>query len=157
MHDNYEGYLETFGASSNADDASGTGGTVYSRALNTGSQSLKDAASSLLDAWLAWAKTDYYDPLRVLRFVLDDLARWVNEHNISQSDIEATTHTGYQGAGYTTVRHSPKTGFLQEHPEYGDLSDIANWKKVGEKAVEALEPGCRPGGSSGPPLRRRRS
>ncbi|NEE09001.1 hypothetical protein G3M58_21410, partial [Streptomyces sp. SID7499] len=25
VHDNYEGYLETFGASSNADDASGTG------------------------------------------------------------------------------------------------------------------------------------
>ncbi|MFD5646068.1 AAWKG family protein [Streptomyces anulatus] len=141
VHDNYEGYVETFGASSNADDASGTGGTVYSRALNTGSQSLKDAASSLLDAWLTWAKTDYYDPLRVLRFVLDDLARWVNEHNISQSDIEATTHTGYQGAGYTTVRHSPKTGFLQEHPEYGDLSDIANWKKVGEKAVELWNQG----------------
>ncbi|RPK56995.1 hypothetical protein EES43_23135 [Streptomyces sp. ADI96-02] len=141
VRENYDGYVETFGATSNADGVTGTDGTVYSRALEAGSQSLKDTASNLLGNWLEWAKSDYYDPLLVLRYVLDDLAFWVDENNISKSDIEATTHNGYQGAGYTTVRHSPQAGFSQEHPDYGDLSDIANWKKVGEKAVELWNKG----------------
>ncbi|MFJ2027428.1 AAWKG family protein [Streptomyces sp. NPDC087897] len=141
IRENYDGYVETFGATTNADGATGTGGTVYSRALSIGSQSLKESATTLLEKWLEWAQSDYYDPLRVLRYLLDDLALWVNEHNISQSEIEAYTHTGYQGAGYTSVTHSPKSGFRQDHPDYGDLSDIANWKKVGEKAVELWNQG----------------
>ncbi|WP_460037262.1 AAWKG family protein [Streptomyces cavourensis] len=141
VRENYDGYVETFGASTYADDATGSGGTVYSRALSIGSQTLKDSATNLLGNWLEWAQSPHYDPLRVLRYLLDDLAMWVNEHNIGQSDIEAYTHTGYQGAGYTSVTHSPKGGFLQEHPIYGDLSDIANWKKVGDRAVELWNQG----------------
>ncbi|WP_206304635.1 AAWKG family protein [Streptomyces sp. B27] len=141
VRENYDGYVETFGASTYADDATGSGGTVYSRALSIGSQTLKDSATNLLENWLEWAQSPHYDPLRVLRYLLDDLAMWVNEHNIGQSDIEAYTHTGYQGAGYTSVTHSPKGGFLQEHPIYGDLSDIANWKKIGDRAVELWNQG----------------
>ncbi|MEW9509468.1 AAWKG family protein [Streptomyces bacillaris] len=141
VRENYDGYVETFGASTYADDATGSGGTVYSRALSIGSQTLKDSATNLLGNWLEWAQSPHYDPLRVLRYLLDDLAMWVNEHNIGQSDIEAYTHTGYQGAGYTSVTHSPKGGFLQEHPIYGDLSDIANWKKIGDRAVELWNQG----------------
>ncbi|NUV40990.1 AAWKG family protein, partial [Streptomyces sp. CAI-24] len=141
VRENYDGYVETFGASTYADDATGSGGTVYSRALSIGSQALKDSATNLLGNWLEWAQSPHYDPLRVLRYLLDDLAMWVNEHNIGQSDIEAYTHTGYQGAGYTSVTHSPKGGFLQEHPIYGDLSDIANWKKIGDRAVELWNQG----------------
>nr|WP_260611478.1 AAWKG family protein [Streptomyces sp. WAC04770] len=141
VRENYDGYVETFGASTYADDATGSGGTVYSRALSIGSQALKDSATNLLGNWLEWAQSPHYDPLRVLRYLLDDLAMWVNEHNISKSDIEAYTHTGYQGAGYTTVTHSPQGGFLQEHPIYGDLSDIANWKKIGDRAVELWNQG----------------
>jgi hypothetical protein len=141
IRENYDGYVETFGATTNADGVTGEGGTVHSRALAIGSESLQTVATTLLEKWLEWAKSDYYDPLRVLRYLLDDLALWVNEHNIGKSGIEAYTHTGYQGAGYTTVTHSPREGFLQAHPDYGDLSDIANWKKVGEKAVELWNQG----------------
>ncbi|MFD5683661.1 AAWKG family protein [Streptomyces bacillaris] len=141
VRENYDGYVETFGASTYADDATGSGGTVYSRALSIGSQTLKDSATTLLGKWLEWAQSPHYDPLRVLRYLLDDLAMWVNENNIGKSDIEAYTHTGYQGAGYTTVTHSPQGGFSQEHPIYGDLSDIANWKKIGDRAVELWNQG----------------
>ncbi|CAO0832172.1 hypothetical protein SMICM17S_01951 [Streptomyces microflavus] len=67
----------------------------------------------------------------MLRYVLDDLAQWVDTENVARTDIKSYT-TRYS----TTVSHSPQAGFSQVHPEYGDLTDIANWAKVGDKAVD---------------------
>ncbi|OSC76678.1 hypothetical protein B5180_00860 [Streptomyces sp. BF-3] len=131
IRENYDSYVETFNSTAGTGDQTGTGNTVYSRALSLGRQHLEQAARDLLAAWLKWAQSDYYDPHRVLRYVLDDLAQWVDANNVAKTEITSTT-TRYT----TTVRHSPHGDFSQTHPEYLDLTDIANWAKVGDKAVE---------------------
>ncbi|MGW0790032.1 AAWKG family protein, partial [Streptomyces sp. NPDC002911] len=136
IRENYDSYVETFNSSAGTGSETGTGNTVYSRALSLGRSYLVDAANKLLDAWLEWAKSAYYDPHRVLRYVLDDLAQWADTENVARTEITSTT-TRYM----TTVRHSPQAGFSQVHPDYGDLTDIANWAKVGDKAVEIWNKG----------------
>ncbi|MFD3738082.1 AAWKG family protein [Streptomyces sp. NPDC058629] len=131
IRENYDSYVETFNETAGSGDATGTGSTVYSRALSLGRSHLEQAARDLLGHWLTWAQSDYYDPHRVLRYVLDDLAQWVDRENVAKTDIKSYT-TRYS----TTVSHSPRDGFSQVHPDYGDLTDIANWAKVGDKAVE---------------------
>ncbi|MYX17183.1 hypothetical protein GTY67_27950 [Streptomyces sp. SID8374] len=131
IRENYDSYVETFNETAGSGDATGTGGTVYSRALSLGRSHLEQAARDLLGHWLTWARSDYYDPHRVLRYVLDDLAQWVDTENVAKTDI-----TSYTTRYSTSVSHSPQAGFSQVHPEYGDLTDIANWAKVGDKAVD---------------------
>ncbi|XMN05879.1 AAWKG family protein [Streptomyces griseobrunneus] len=131
IRENYDSYVETFNSTAGTGDDTGTGNTVYSRALSLGRSHLEQAARDLLNNWLTWAQSDYYDPHRVLRYVLDDLAKWVDAENVAKTDIKSYT-TRYS----TTVSHSPQAGFSQVHPDYGDLSDIANWAKVGDKAVD---------------------
>ncbi|WMD04696.1 AAWKG family protein [Streptomyces sp. FXY-T5] len=130
IRENYDSYVETFNTAVTGDNT-GAGATVYSRALSLGRKYLEEAARELLNAWLAWAKSPYYDPHRVLRYVLDELAQWVNDNNVMKTEIKASS-TRYS----TRVYHSPKEGFTQVHPEYGDLTDVANWAKVGDKAVK---------------------
>ncbi|WP_329041250.1 AAWKG family protein [Streptomyces sp. NBC_00178] len=136
IRENYDSYVETFNSSVGTGDETGTGNTVYSRALSLGRTYLEDSATKLLDAWLAWAKSAYYDPHQVLRYVLDELAQWVDANNVAKTDIKS-----YTNRYTTTVSHSPQGGFSQVHPEYGDLSDIANWAKVGDKAVKIWSQG----------------
>ncbi|MER6698649.1 AAWKG family protein [Streptomyces fimicarius] len=131
IRENYDSYVETFNETAGSGDATGTGSTVYSRALSLGRSHLEQAARDLLNNWLTWAQSDYYDPHRVLRYVLDDLAKWVDAENVARTEIKSYT-TRYS----TTVSHNPKEGFTQVHPDYGDLTDIANWAKVGDKAVD---------------------
>ncbi|MDQ1040437.1 phage baseplate assembly protein gpV [Streptomyces sp. V3I8] len=136
IRENYDAYVETFDSKAGTGDETGTGNTVYSRALSLGRKYLEDAASKLLDAWLAWAKSPYYDPHQVLRYVLDDLAQWVDNNNVAKTDITVTSNR------YTSnVSHNPKGGFSHTHPEYGDLTDVANWAKVGDKAVKIWSQG----------------
>ncbi|MFE0031897.1 AAWKG family protein [[Kitasatospora] papulosa] len=136
VRENYDSYVETFNSSPGTGDEAGTGNTLYSRSLSLGRSYLVDAANTLLAAWLKWAKSPYYDPHRVLRYVLDDLAQWVDTENVAKTEIKS-----YTSRYSTTVSHSPKEGFTQVHPEYGDLTDIANWAKVGDKAVEIWNKG----------------
>ncbi|MFG3544077.1 AAWKG family protein [Streptomyces clavifer] len=136
VRENYDAYVETFNSSAGTGNETATGNTVYSRALSLGRSYLVDAANTLLAAWLEWAKSPYYDPHRVLRYVLDDLAQWVDTENVAKTDIKS-----YTSRYMTTVSHSPQGGFSQVHPEYGDLTDIANWAKVGDKAVEIWSKG----------------
>ncbi|MEU0580539.1 AAWKG family protein [Streptomyces griseoincarnatus] len=131
IRENYDAYIATFDETPSTGEGDGTGKTVYSRALSQARQALENAADKLLDAWITWANSDYYDPHRVLRYVLDDLALWVDAHNVANTDIK-TTYSAYSSSTY----HDPKEGFSQNHPEYGDLTDIANWAKVGDKAVQ---------------------
>ncbi|MFD3654579.1 AAWKG family protein [Streptomyces sp. NPDC058620] len=133
IRENYDSYVETFNSSVGSGDGAGagTGSTVYSRALSLGRTYLEDSASKLLEAWLSWANSSYYDPHQVLRYVLDDLAQWVDANNVAKTDIKS-----YSTRYATTISHSPQGGFSQVHPEYGDLTDIANWAKVGDKAVK---------------------
>ncbi|MGW6026509.1 AAWKG family protein, partial [Streptomyces sp. NPDC055214] len=133
IRENYDNYVETFN-SAIGDGGTSTEGTVYSRALAQGRKHLEDAARDLLAAWLKWANSPHYDPHQVLRYVLDDLATWVNENNVSRTDIEAT------GPYYVTYTHAPRGDFTQVH-EYGDLTDAATWAKVGDKAVEIWSQG----------------
>ncbi|WP_328420333.1 AAWKG family protein [Streptomyces sp. NBC_00443] len=136
IRENYDSYVETFDSNPGSGDETGTGNTVYSRALSLGRKYLVDSANKLLEAWLAWAKSPYYDPHQVLRYVLDDLAQWVDANNVAKTDIKS-----YTSRYTTTVSHSPQGGFSQVHPEYGDLTDIANWAKVGDKAVKIWSQG----------------
>ncbi|WP_030591582.1 AAWKG family protein [Streptomyces anulatus] len=131
VRENYDNYVETFNNTAGTGDQNGTGSTVYSRALSLGRTHLEDAARTLLDKWLIWARSDYYDPHRVLRYVLDDLAQWVDSNNVAKTDI-----TSYSTRYHTSITHRPQAGFTQVHPDYGDLNDIANWAKVGDKAVD---------------------
>ncbi|WP_210634969.1 AAWKG family protein [Streptomyces sp. GESEQ-13] len=131
IRENYDAYIETFDETPSTGEGDGTGKTVYSRALSQARQALENAADKLLDAWITWANSDYYDPHQVLRYVLDDLALWVDANNVAKTDIKMT-YSAYSSSTY----HDPKEGFSQNHPEYGDLTDIANWAKVGDKAVQ---------------------
>ncbi|MGW7368724.1 AAWKG family protein [Streptomyces sp. NPDC054841] len=136
IRDNYDSYVETFNSMPGSGGGTGTGNTVYSRALSLGRKYLEDSANKLLEAWLAWAKSPYYDPHRVLRYVLDDLAQWVDANNVAKTEITSTS-----SESSTTVSHSPLGDFSQVHPEYGDLTEIVNWAKVGDKAVKIWSQG----------------
>ncbi|MGW0332698.1 AAWKG family protein [Streptomyces sp. NPDC003011] len=136
IRENYDAYVETFNATAGTGDQHGTGGTVYSRALSLGRTYLANAANTLLQAWLDWAKSPYYDPHQVLRYVLDDLAQWVDANNVAKTEIQVSS-SRYSSSTY----HTPQAGFLQEHPEYGDLNDVANWAKVGDKAARIWSQG----------------
>ncbi|MFF0463895.1 AAWKG family protein [Streptomyces mexicanus] len=125
--ENYEAYIDTFNGSG---DQAGQGQTVYSRALSQAKVALQLAAQRLLDAWQKWAQSDYYEPIRVLGYVLDDLARWVEDNNVKKTKVYASTT--YSGTWYYA---RTEDGFTQNHPKYGDLADKASWKKVGEEAV----------------------
>ncbi|MGP3755562.1 AAWKG family protein [Streptomyces sp. IBSNAI001] len=135
VRENYDSYVETFDATAGSEGQTGTGGTVYSRALSLGRTYLENAARELLQAWIDWATSPYYDPHEVLRYVLDELASWVNTNNVDKTELMANS-----GQGYYYVSHSPKDGFSQapSQPEmnYGDLTDKANWAKVGDRAVK---------------------
>ncbi|MFJ8929745.1 AAWKG family protein [Streptomyces sp. NPDC102364] len=136
VRENYESYIETFDETAGDADGTGKGATVYSRALSLGRTYLENSAEELLQAWSKWANSPYYDPVQVLRYVLDDLAMWVDENNVAKTDIQTTTSM-YSSSTY----HTPKDGFSQSHPEYGDLTDIENWSKVGDKAVKIWNQG----------------
>ncbi|MFF1699706.1 AAWKG family protein [Streptomyces sp. NPDC058257] len=133
---NYDHYVETFNSAAGSGSETGTGNTVYSRALSLGRKYLEDAARDLLEAWLEWAQSPYYDPHQVLRYVLDDLARWVDRENVAKTDIQ-TTYGPYMSSTY----HDPQEGFSQTHPEYGDLNEKASWVKVGDKAAKTWNQG----------------
>lgn len=135
IRENYDNYVETFNSTAGSGSETGTGKTVYSRALSLGREYLENAARDLLDAWLKWANSPHYDPHQVLRYVLDDLATWVNENNVKKTDIESI------GPYYVTYMHSPHSDFTQVHGKYGDLNDLASWAKVGDKAVEIWSQG----------------
>ncbi|MFJ3279257.1 AAWKG family protein [Streptomyces halstedii] len=140
VRENYEGYVDTFTGSGGQEGATGT---VYARALAEGKQELRDAAQELLEAWFTWAKSAYFDPHRVLRYVLDELGRWSEANNITKTKIYTTTYPGYMGAPGATVHSArPEAGFSQTHPTYGDLSDMESWKKVGEEAVRIWSQGA---------------
>ncbi|MYR63989.1 hypothetical protein GTY54_49905, partial [Streptomyces sp. SID625] len=125
--ENYEAYIDAFNGSG---DKTGEGETVYSRALSQAKAAVQKAAQQLLEAWQEWAQSPYYEPIRVLGYVLDELARWVEENNVKKTGLYMTT-------SYTSTVYYAKTkdGFTQHHPKYGDLADKAAWKKVGEEAV----------------------
>ncbi|MEV0924774.1 AAWKG family protein [Streptomyces spongiicola] len=135
IRDNYDSYNQTFDSAPAAGNA--TRHTVYSRALSQARRHLEGTADQLLDAWLDWAKSPFYDPHQVLRYVLDELGRWVYDNNISKASVyrRPSPVYGVPGAHYSSIRFSPQPGFSQVHPEYGDLADWANWAKVGDKAV----------------------
>ncbi|MFE4451803.1 AAWKG family protein [Streptomyces sp. NPDC056796] len=136
IRENYDSYVETFKATSSTGDEAVAGKTVYSQALSLGRTYLENAANDLLDAWLKWANSPYYDPHQVLRYILDELARWVDKENVDRTEIQS-----YTSQYITTISHKPKEGFTQVHPEYGDLTDIANWAKVGDAAVKLWSQG----------------
>ncbi|MDQ0988457.1 AAWKG family protein [Streptomyces sp. V2I9] len=151
IRENYESYTRTFYASLGKESSSHSQkseqsnvSTVYAQALAEGRSHLQKAANSLLKIWYDWTQSPYYDPLRVLRYVLDDLARWCEENNIKQTEIYTTTYSGAYSnnyAGSTTFHASEKGGFSQIHPEYGDLAEIKNWAKVGQAAVRIWSQG----------------
>ncbi|MFG2652066.1 AAWKG family protein [Streptomyces sp. NPDC048436] len=136
IRENYDNYVETFNSTTGTGSETGTGNTVYSRALSLGRKYLEDSARTLLEAWLDWAQSPYYDPHQVLRYVLDDLARWVDRENVAKTDIQSTS-----SAYSYVISHQPRDGFSQTHPEYGDLTDMASWAKVGDKAVKTWNQG----------------
>uniref|UniRef100_UPI000379C2CD AAWKG family protein n=1 Tax=Streptomyces canus TaxID=58343 RepID=UPI000379C2CD len=146
IRENYDSYVETFNSTPPGTEG-GTGSTIYSRALSQARMYLQDSTATLLEAWYAWATSPYFDPLRVLRYVLDDLAQWVDANNVTKVDIESSTSNaaGAASGGQATITWDynghARPGFTQVHPEYGDLSDIANWAKVGDKAVSIWNQG----------------
>ncbi|AWK12157.1 hypothetical protein DDQ41_28195 [Streptomyces spongiicola] len=133
IRENYDNYNESFDSTPGSGDDIGTGRTVYSRALSLARRYLEGTADDLLDAWFTWAKSPFYDPHQVLRYVLDELGRWVYENNITKTDIYG--ERDYDVPRYSRIGARPQPGFSQVHPEYGDLADWANWAKVGDKAV----------------------
>ncbi len=140
VRENYDGYVETFGASTYADDATGSGGTVYSARCPSAARPSRTVPRT---CWgTGWSGRS--PPLRPAAGAALSARRPRDVGERAQHRPErhrGLHHTGYQGAGYTSVTHSPKGGFLQEHPIYGDLSDIANWKKIGDRAVELWNQG----------------
>ncbi|MEV1019290.1 AAWKG family protein [Streptomyces sp. NPDC050264] len=135
IRDNYDAYVETFNSSVGTGDETGTGKTVYSRALSLGRTYLENAARDLLKAWVKWANSPYYDPHQVLRYVLDDLGTWVDENNIAKTDLTVT------GMHNEMVQASFHGDFSQVHDEYGDISEKDAWVKVGDRAVKIWSQG----------------
>ncbi|MFE6904679.1 AAWKG family protein, partial [Streptomyces sp. NPDC057717] len=124
INKNYESYVEQLGGAEYHPNNSTVGGyspaSRYADSLALAQRNLYDQVVNLQSAWTAWAGNyGLHDPHRWLLMVLDDLSAWLLNNNVMQVDTNYNT--------YAT--------FMQDHPIYGDLTRVENWKKVGEEAV----------------------
>ncbi|MFF1346058.1 AAWKG family protein [Streptomyces sp. NPDC058322] len=137
LNGNYENYKEQLGAGDKFDavgDPAFTPKSNHSKHLMAAQQTLLTQAKSLRTAWNAWMGRNEHDPHFHLIQVLDDILKWLTEHNIPF--ITSTTSTGNVINPTTTTTYSTKDGFQEPHPTYGDLTDIQNWAAVGNEAVK---------------------
>ncbi|GHJ36958.1 AAWKG family protein [Streptomyces sp. TS71-3] len=125
LNKNYESYVEQLGGENYAASNTTVGGytptSKYADSMAKAQRNLYDQATALQTAWGNWA-TGYgaHWPHRWLLNVLADLTTWVIQNNATQ-----------------VMKDGSVTGqFTSTHPVYGDLTNFANWKKVGEDAVQ---------------------
>ncbi|WP_432164266.1 AAWKG family protein [Streptomyces tendae] len=76
----------------------------------------------LLMAWDKWAsgKNGAHWPHRWLLNLLDELSVWVIANNVKQ----------------VLTTDSVSANFTYNHPQYGDLTNLQTWKRIGEEAVD---------------------
>ncbi|MEU6353677.1 AAWKG family protein [Streptomyces sp. NPDC047072] len=103
-----------------------TPASPYADALAKAQKDLWTQTVVLRTAWTTWANAGEHDPHRSVMKILDDLSAWVITNNV----FHIEEHSGDGGTYY-----SSDAAFTQTHPEYGNLNDLNNWKKIGEAAV----------------------
>ncbi|MFE6667604.1 AAWKG family protein [Streptomyces sp. NPDC057697] len=136
LNGNYDNYKQQLGAGETYDavgDPAFTPKSSHSKQLMAAQQTLLTQGTSLQTAWNAWMGRNEHDPHYFLIKVLNEILTWLTEHNIPF--ITSTTIQGNTVNPNSTTTYSTKEGFQEPHPQYGDLTDIQNWAKVGEEAV----------------------
>ncbi|MFB7054890.1 AAWKG family protein [Streptomyces vinaceus] len=132
LRQNYDNYVDQLGGATYTATHTGIGGytprSTYGEAVLKAQGDLESAATTLRDAWVSWASTGRHDPHRSVLEVLDELTAWILANN-AQYVWRYTNSDG--GDSYSTV-----AGYRQDHPVYGSLDKMENWKKVGEAAVQ---------------------
>ncbi|MFD4322282.1 AAWKG family protein [Streptomyces sp. NPDC058548] len=138
MEENYKGYKEQltppgFSAKNFALlPVHGRGGSLTKQGdtLIGAANAVHQSAYDLVMAWHRWAGDPFSNPMQVLNHLVYDAAMWIHGANLGQVDIEVTTHD----VGYSTSMQ-PGGSFQQNHPTWGDLSQVENWSKIGEHAI----------------------
>ncbi|MEN8651636.1 AAWKG family protein [Streptomyces sp. 21So2-11] len=94
--------------------------SIVSDKILQAEQAIHKAAVSLRTAWDAWISTNMWLGTVHLDKLLDEVAVWLNENNISR--VQVTQKVG------TTA------GFKSVHEKYGDLTQEASWKEISKAA-----------------------
>ncbi|MFB7337836.1 AAWKG family protein [Streptomyces adustus] len=130
LNKNYDSYVEQLTEDSTGTAAAMLNGHVpkskLARALATAQTALMTEAKALSDAWDTWATDGRHDPHRILMEVLQEVSVWVLENQIKHTRVTSN------GAAKD---YNTDAGFIQHHPTYGNLRDMATWVKIGDEAV----------------------
>ncbi|MFJ3903989.1 AAWKG family protein [Streptomyces sp. NPDC090025] len=88
------------------------------------------AGYELVQAWHNWASNSLSNPMQTLNKLVYDIAIWIQANNIGQvlQDI------GVNGDNYWMA---PGANFWQDHPTYGNLTQIDAWTRIGNDAIKA--------------------
>ncbi|RKE22126.1 AAWKG family protein [Streptomyces sp. TLI_171] len=107
--------------------------TKQGDALVKAQVALHDSATDMLAAWDQWGANPGSNPMGVLDRLIQQIATNLHDLNMSQVQQEVTTAVD----SGKVVRNAviPKPGFWQDMPEFGDMSNVDNWVKVGQEAV----------------------
>jgi len=112
--------------------------STFGDAMAQAQQALATEAKRLYDAWYAWSHDANYvhDPHHATLTMLDRVAQWVWENNISQVNV---THNGR--TPYYHTANAFKEDLNLDVPELGrvisgGLQDSNTWKQIGQAAVD---------------------
>ncbi|MFI6339561.1 AAWKG family protein [Streptomyces sp. NPDC050535] len=129
LNKNYDSYVDQLTAESTTTAAMLNGHvpkSKLSQALATAQTALMTEAKALSDAWDTWATNGRHDPHRILMEVLQEVSVWVLNNQIRHTRVTSN------GAAKD---YNTDAGFVQHHPTYGNLRDMASWVKIGDEAV----------------------
>ncbi|MGW2013587.1 AAWKG family protein [Streptomyces sp. NPDC001927] len=99
-------------------------------ALIGAANAVHQAGYELVQAWHNWAGNSLSNPMQTLNKVVYDLAVWIQGNNIGQVLMD----TGTNGDNYWMA---PGPSFWQDHPTYGNLSQLDTWTRIGNDAIKA--------------------
>ncbi|MFI1401006.1 AAWKG family protein [Streptomyces sp. NPDC020681] len=139
LRTNYDGYVEQMGGADYQGAHQTLSGyvprSVYGDAMAQAQQVLHGEAVRLSNAWNAWTHDPNYvhDPLHAVLTMLDRVAAWVWQHNLTQVVIHGGRHLA------TTAAF--RENLALEVPELGrtitgSLRDESMWREIGHAAVD---------------------
>ncbi|MGW1004762.1 AAWKG family protein [Streptomyces sp. NPDC002520] len=136
MEENYKGYKEQllppgFSAKNYAllpVNGRGASLTKQGDSLIGAANAVHQSAYDLVMSWYQWAKEPVSNPMLALSNLIYEVAIWIQGNNIGQVLIDQTGNDGYD------MKVGPS--FQQNHPTWGDLTQIDNWGNIGKLAIK---------------------
>ncbi|MFE5023384.1 AAWKG family protein [Streptomyces sp. NPDC056656] len=138
MEENYKGYKEQllppgFSAKNYAllpVNGRGASLTKQGDSLIGAANAVHQSSYDLVMAWYQWAANAVSNPIQALSNLIYEIAVWIQGNNLGQANLVTERGSGAQ------YHMEPGGSFQQNHPTWGDLTQIDTWGNIGKKAVQ---------------------